>query len=157
LAAAKGILFGSAAATYELRDADFSALLPREAAILVPEYEMKREVTEPAPRSYDFSGCDALLDFAALHGLKMRGHPLVWHWANPKWLEQAVRTTRGSRLLTDYVLRLVGRYRGSMHSYDVVNEALVPPDEGASGWRPCFWLDAFGARYLDLAFQAAHE
>src|SRR6185312_8043681 len=34
LAAAKGILFGSAAATYEFRDADFARLLPREAAIL---------------------------------------------------------------------------------------------------------------------------
>jgi endo-1,4-beta-xylanase len=157
LAAAKGMLFGSAAATYELRDADFTALLPREAAILVPEYEMKREVTEPAPGSFDFSGCDALLAFATAHGMKMRGHPLVWHWANPKWLEAAVRAKRDERLLTDYVTRLVGRYRGQIHSYDVVNEALVPPDEGAGGWRPCFWLEAFGPRYLDLAFQAAHE
>ncbi|HEY2836421.1 MAG TPA: endo-1,4-beta-xylanase [Rhizomicrobium sp.] len=157
LAAAKGILFGSAAATYELRDTDFTGLLPHETAILVPEYEMKREVTEPAPGSYDFSGCDALLGFAAAHGLKMRGHPLVWHWANPKWLEEAVRTKRDARLLTDYVARLVRRYRGRIHSYDVVNEALVPPDEGAGGWRPCFWLDAFGPAYLDLAFHAAHE
>jgi endo-1,4-beta-xylanase len=157
LAAAKGILFGSAAATYEFRDADFTALLPRETALLVPEYEMKREITEPAPGVYDFSGCDTLLGFAATHDLKMRGHPLVWHWANPKWLEEAVRTKRDTRLLTDYVARLVGRYRNRMHSYDVVNEALVPPDEGAGGWRPCFWLEAFGPRYLDLAFHAAHQ
>ena len=44
-----------------------------------------------------------------------------------------------------------------MHSYDVVNEALVPPDQGAGGWRPCFWLDAFGPAYLDLAFHAARQ
>src|SRR5262249_24744404 len=25
------------------------------------------------------------------------------------------------------------------------------------GWRPCFWLEAFGPRYLDLAFHAAYE
>ena len=97
LAAAKGILFGSAAATYELRDADFVALLPREAAILVPEYEMKRNVTEPAAGTYDFSGCDALMNFAQTHEMQMRGHPLVWHYANPPWLEEAVRAsaTRG--------------------------------------------------------------
>ncbi len=65
LAAAKGILFGSAAASYELKDADFAALLPREAAILVPEYEMKRDVVEPSPGAYDFSGCDALMTFRA--------------------------------------------------------------------------------------------
>ena len=157
LAAAKGILFGSAAATYEFRDADFTALLPREAAILVPEYEMKRDVTEPAPGTYDFSGCDALLAFAAAHDLKMRGHPLVWHWANPAWLEEAAKARRNARLLTDYVARVVRRYRGRMHSYDVVNEALVPPDEGAAGWRPSFWLEAFGPNYVDLAFHAAHE
>ena len=157
LAAAKGILFGSAAATYELRDADFTDLLPREAAILVPEYEMKRNVTEPAPGAYDFSACDALMRFARSHDMRMRGHPLVWHAANPPWLEEAVRARRDARLLTDYVALLARRYSGRMHSYDVVNEALVPPDRGASGWRPCFWLDVFGPAYLDLAFHAARE
>lgn len=157
LAAAKGILFGSAAATYELKDADFAGLLPREAALLVPEYEMKRDVTEPAPGSFDFSGCDALMNFAQTHNMRMRGHPLVWHYANPPWLEAVLRAKRDARLLTDYVSLLVRRYRGRMHSYDVVNEALVPPDEGAAGWRPCFWLDAFGPAYLDLAFHAARD
>ncbi|MBS0282002.1 MAG: endo-1,4-beta-xylanase, partial [Proteobacteria bacterium] len=100
LAADKGILFGSAAATYEFKDADFAALLPRDAAILVPEYEMKRDVVEPSPGVYDFSGCDALMDFAQKHGMRMRGHPLVWHERNPPWLEDAVRTRRDPRLLT---------------------------------------------------------
>ena len=77
LASAKGILFGSAAATYELKDADFTGLLPREAAILVPEYEMKRDVTEPVAGTYDFSGCDALLDFAQTHKMQMRCQPAV--------------------------------------------------------------------------------
>jgi endo-1,4-beta-xylanase len=157
LAAAKGIVFGSATATYELKDTDFTGLLPREAAILVPEYEMKRDVTEPLPGNYDFSACDALMDFAGGHAMRMRGHPLVWYYANPPWLEEAVRTRRDPRLLTDYVTRLVRHYRGRMHSYDVVNEALVPPDQGATGWRPCFWLDVFGPSYLDLAFHAARE
>jgi endo-1,4-beta-xylanase len=157
LAAAKGLLFGSAAATYELKDADFTGLLPRETALLVPEYEMKRDVTEAVAGAYDFSGCDALMGFAQTHNMQMRGHPLVWHYANPSWLEAAVRAKRDTRLLTDYVSLLARRYRGRMHSYDVVNEALVPPDEGATGWRPCFWLDAFGPAYLDLAFHATHD
>ena len=56
------------------------------------------------------------MDFAQTHGMAMRGHPLVWHYANPPWLEDAVRTRRDERLLTDYVARLAGRYRGRMHS-----------------------------------------
>jgi len=157
LAADKGILFGSAAATYEFKDADFAALLPRDAAILVPEYEMKRNVVEPSPGVYDFSGCDALMDFAQKHGMRMRGHPLVWHERNPPWLEDAVRTRRDPGLLTGYVTALARRYRGRMHSLDVVNEALVPPDQGATGWRPSFWRDVFGIHYLDMAFHAARE
>jgi endo-1,4-beta-xylanase len=155
LAADKGILFGTATATYELKDADFARLLPREAAILVPEYEMKRDVIEPSPGAYDFSGCDTLMNFAEGRGMRMRGHPLVWHERNPPWLEDTVRTRRDPRLLTGYVAALARRYRNRMHSLDVVNEALVPPDEGATGWRPSFWLDVFGPTYLDLAFHAA--
>lgn len=157
LAADKGILFGSAVATYEFKDADFAALLSRDAAILVPEYEMKRDVIEPSPGAYDFSGCDALMDFAQKHDMRMRGHPLVWHERNPPWLEDAVRKRRDPRLLTKYVSAVASRYRGRMHSLDVVNEALVPPDQGATGWRPSFWLDTFGSEYLDLAFHAARE
>lgn len=157
LAAGKGILFGSATATYEFKDADFTALLPRDAAILVPEYEMKRDVVEPSPGAYDFSGCDAMLDFAQKHNMRMRGHPLVWHERNPPWLEEAVRTRRDPRLLTGYVTALARRYRGRMHSLDVVNEALVPPDQGATGWRPSFWLNTFGSEYLGMAFHAARE
>ena len=94
LAAAKGLIFGTAAASYEFKDADFPPLLARETAMLVPEYEMKRHVVEPAPGRYDFSGIDTLLAFARAHGMTFRGHPLVWHNANPPWLEEAVLSNR---------------------------------------------------------------
>jgi endo-1,4-beta-xylanase len=152
LAAASGIIFGTAAATYELNDADFSPLLARQAAMLVPEYEMKRAVVEPKPGAYDFSGIDTLMTFARTHNMAFRGHPLVWYAANPPWLEEAVLTRRDEKLLTNYVTTLAGRYRGRMHSLDVVNEALA--DDG-SGLRQSFWLKAFGPSYMDMAFHAA--
>lgn len=152
LAAAKGLLFGSAAATYEFKDADFTAALAREAAILVPEYELKRHVVEPQPGRYDFSGGDTLLAFAQKHGMAMRGHPLVWYAANPPWLAEKVLAGGDEKLLTGYVSAVAGHYRGRMHSWDVVNEALAPD---GSGWRDCFWLRRFGPAYLDLAFHAA--
>jgi endo-1,4-beta-xylanase len=152
LAAAKGFLYGSATATYELKDLDFAALLPREAAILVPEYEMKRRDVEPQPGTYDFSTTDTLMHFARGHDMVMRGHPLVWYTANPPWLEQAVLASPNEKPLVDYVGALAQRYRGRMHSWDVVNEALAPD---GSGWRDCFWLRRYGHAYVDLAFQAA--
>jgi endo-1,4-beta-xylanase len=152
LAAGRRLIFGTAAATYELRDADFPPLLAREAAMLVPEYEMKRHVVEPEPGRYDFSGIDTLMAFARAHGMAFRGHPLVWYNANPPWLEEAVSGSRNEKLLTGYITALAGRYRGRMHSLDVVNEALA---QDGSGLRQSFWLKTFGPSYIDMAFHAA--
>jgi endo-1,4-beta-xylanase len=158
LAAAKGLLFGSATATYELKDQDFATLLAREAAILVPEYEMKRKMTEPRPGIYDFSATDALWNFTHAGRMTMRGHPMVWYYANPAWLEQTVLSAKDEKPLSDYVTALAKHYRGRMHSWDVVNEALAPPGStiNGSGWRDCFWLKRYGPAYLDIAFHAAH-
>jgi endo-1,4-beta-xylanase len=154
LAAGRRLIFGTAAATYEWHDADFPPLLAREAAMLVPEYEMKRNVVEPEPGRYDFSGIDTLMAFARAHGMAFRGHPLVWYYANPPWLEEAVSGSRDEKLLTGYVTALAGRYRGRMHSLDVVNEALA---QDGSGLRPSLWLKAFGPSYIDMAFHAARQ
>lgn len=150
IAAAKGIVFGTAAASYELKHADFTPILAREAAQLVPEYEMKRDALEPARGQYDFSGLDALYDFARRNGLSMRGHPLVWYAANPSWLEPALRAQRDERLMTGFIQSIMRRY--DMASVDVVNEAIA---EDGNGLRSSPWLTAFGPSYIDMAFRAA--
>ena len=75
LAAARGLIFGSAAASYELKDADFVAALTRDAAQLVPEYEMKRDVLQPEPGRYDFTNMDRLFAFA--RGAKAAGFKVI--------------------------------------------------------------------------------
>lgn len=150
IAAAKGIVFGTAAASYELKQGDFTPVLLREAAQLVPEYEMKRDVLEPVRGQYDFSGLDTLFDFARRNGLSMRGHPLVWYAANPPWLEPALRARRDEKLMTGFIQTVMRRY--DMASVDVVNEAI---EMDGSGLRPSPWLAAFGPSYIDMAFRAA--
>lgn len=156
IARAHGLTFGSAAATYELQDAAFASLLTSQAAQLVPEYEMKRDVLEPQPGRYDFSALDRLFAFAAGNHLSMRGHTLVWYYANPPWLKPMLEARRDERLMTDHIRTVLKRY--PMASVDVVNEALQPPGEAMvrpDGLRPSLWLDAFGPGYIDLAFHAA--
>jgi endo-1,4-beta-xylanase len=155
LARLRGLIFGSAAATYELKDADFVTAVVRDAAELVPEYEMKRDVLQPEPGRYDFSDLDRLFAFASRNGLSMRGHTLVWYYANPAWLAPVLAARRSERLLTDHVQTVMKRY--PMTSVDVVNEALAPPGEEirADGYRPSLWLDAFGPSHIDMAFHAA--
>lgn len=155
LAASRGKLFGCAAGSYQLKDADFAAALVRETNILVPEYELKRLIVEPEPGRFDFSGADALAGFAANHGMKMRGHTLIWYAANPPWLENKVLHAPDDEILTDFVSRSMGRYRGRFHSWDVVNEAIFPDDGRPDGLRNCAWLKRFGPGYIDLAFHTA--
>jgi endo-1,4-beta-xylanase len=155
IAASKGFVFGSAAASYELKDADFAPLLLREAAQLVPEYEMKRKALEITPGVYDFTALDSLFAFAAAGRQSMRGHTLVWYYANPPWLAPMLAARRDEKLLTGHIQAVLRRYR--MDSVDVVNEALAPPGTAIrpDGLRPSLWLDAFGPGYIDLAFHAA--
>ncbi|OJU09265.1 MAG: hypothetical protein BGN85_09540 [Alphaproteobacteria bacterium 64-11] len=153
IAAARGFVFGTAAASYELKDADFPPVLVGEAAQIVPEYEMKRGALEPQPGRYDFSALDTLFGFAARNGLSLRGHPLVWYTANPAWLKDSLAARRDERLLTGHIQTLLKRY--TFASVDVVNEALMPPGSTQRGYRPSLWLAAFGPAYLDIAFHAA--
>jgi endo-1,4-beta-xylanase len=150
IAASKGIVFGTAAATYELKHRDFVVAALRDCAQFVPEYEMKRDALEPQRGQYNFTDLDALFAFAALNGLSMRGHPLVWYYANPPWLEPALKARRDERLMTSFIQTVMQRYR--MVSVDVVNEAIATD---GNGLRPSMWLDAFGPRYIDMAFHAA--
>lgn len=154
-ASARGLSYGCAVASVELAEADFALALARESAILVPEYELKRATVEAVRGQYDFSGCERILAFAGAHDMLFRGHPLLWHKRNPAWLEDAVRSTRNENLIADYVKRVVSRFRGRAHSWDVVNEALAPADGRVDNLRKSFWLDAFGPQYVDIAYRAA--
>lgn len=150
IAAAKGLAFGCATATYEFRDGDFAPALLRDAAQIVPEYEMKRDALEPRPGAYDFAALDTLAAFARHSGLSFRGTPLVWWHSNPAWLAPALEARRDERLMTGPITALLKRY--PMASVDVVNEAVA---EDGNGLRPSLWLEAFGPGYIDTAFHAA--
>jgi len=154
-AAQRRLLYGAATSTYQLGQSDFAGALAREAGILVAEYEMKRDAIEPVRGQYDFAAADALAQFAHVHGMAFRGHTLVWHASNPRWLDAAAFAARDERLLTSYISAVAGHFRGRLQSWDVVNEVLLPKDGRADGMRLSSWLSAFGPSYVDLAFHAA--
>ena len=156
LAADRGVLYGCAASTFELRNQTFAPLLAREARILVAEYEMKRAALEPQPGQFDFTAADSLLNFSKQNGMAFRGHTLVWHKANPPWLESALASPGSKeRTLAAYIETVAGHFRGRIHSWDVVNEALALADGRSDNLRNSLWLKAFGPAYIDLAFHVA--
>ena len=161
-AKASGRYFGAAVKSRLLReDSAYRATVARECDILVQEYELKRGTTEPKPGKYDFSGADQIIDFAQAHGMRARGHTLVWYTANPPWLEPAVQQASDAQqrqLMTGYIDVAMRRYAGRISEWDVVNETIEPNQGRADGMRAeSLWMKAMGEQYIDLAFHRARE
>jgi endo-1,4-beta-xylanase len=71
--------------------------------------------------------------------MKVRGHTLVWHQQNPKWLTQGKYTpSELAEILEKHIKTVVGHYRGKIFAWDVVNEAsdeVHPGELRSSIWR----------------------
>ena len=156
-AAAGSMLYGSAVSTPDLEsDTEFAKAIIRECGIVVPEWELKRGMIQKVKNRLDWSGGDRLQFFAAKHAIKMRGHTLVWYYGNPPWLEEELQQAPRESLLTDLISAACCRYRGSMHSWDVVNELVEIRQGHQDGLRTQSpWYQAFGESYIATAFHAA--
>ena len=75
--------------------------------------------------------------------MKVRGHTLVWHRQNPKWLTDGnFSSTELARILEEHIKTVVGHYRGRIFAWDVVNEAFDELQPGAL--RSTIWRDQPG-------------
>jgi len=126
---------------------------------LTHEFAMKWSQVEIKPGVYDFSHTDRFVDFAANADKKIIGHALVWHKANPTWLFDSeiigFPTARDYYIdkLKKHIFTIVGRYRGRIYGWDVVNEAFSY--EG--GVRQNHWVKLIGEDYIEKAFEFAHQ
>lgn len=139
------------------RDPALAALVADQYGVLVPEGALKWRALRPSADRYDFAVSDELFDFAAAHGLQVRGHTLAWHNSVPDWFQVLPPGTDVRKLFVEHIRTVVGRYRGRVQSWDVVNEAILPADKEPGNLRKSYWYDAVGPDYIDLAFRAARE
>src|SRR5215469_7935459 len=109
-----GLLVGKAARPEQLSEQAFAETLAREYNTVEPEDAMKWWVVRPDAATFNFGPADRLVDFARLHGMKVRGHTLVWDHSNPKWLGERKWTPQElSSVLQDHSLREGGAFSGS--------------------------------------------
>lgn len=128
------ILIGAAVRPANLSELAYAATLAREFNMLEPEDALKWETLRPNSQTFDFHQADQLVDFAKRHHMKVRGHTLVWHRQNPKWLTERTYTPEElSRLLETHIKTVVGHYKGKVFAWDVANEAF---DEGPRTGEP---------------------
>lgn len=62
----------------------------------------------------------------AERGVRLKGHPLVWHTVKAPWMD-ALPLDEAWRLTLDRIRRELGDFRGLVGSWDVVNEAVIMP------------------------------
>jgi len=136
--------------------------------LLVAENAMKFRYLHPKPDRYNFGRADALVAFARRHGMQVRGHTLLWHAELPDWVRWEKRDALLKRrrrvekkwhpdalraVMEDHIKTVVGRYRGHVQYWDVVNEAVSTL---ADGLRETIWQKTLGDAYIADAFRFAH-
>lgn len=157
-ASAHGMLVGCAVVPELLANhAQYASLVAEQCSILVPENALKWEALRPSPDQFNFKGADAILDFAAAHDQKVRGHNLCWHEALPAWFASTVTKDNAAHFLTGHITTVAGRYAGKLQAWDVVNEAIDPKGGRADALRKSPWLEMIGPDYIDLAFRTARK
>ena len=120
---------------------------------ITPENILKWALVHPQPGKYDFAASDRFVEFGEKNNMFIVGHTLVWHNQTPRWVfEDVDRETLLSRM-REHIFTVVGRYKGKIKGWDVVNEALN--QDGTMRQSP--WFKIIGEDYLVKAFQFAHE
>jgi endo-1,4-beta-xylanase len=155
LAATTGLYFGSAVSFSQMNRPDVANLLTEQCSILVSENDLKWRATQPEPDRYDFTRADAFMAFAESHKILARGHNLCWHEHNPDWLEATVTPENAVSLMRTHIQTVVSRYKGRIHSWDVVNEAIRPDHHNPHDMVNSLWLKNIGEDYVEIAFRAA--
>jgi len=139
-------------------DADTAGLIKTQFNSISPENVLKWGVVHPKADTYDFEAADRYVAFGGKYHMFIVGHTLVWEHQTPAWVFQDEKGNPADRetllkRMQDHIHTVVGRYKGRINSWDVVNEALN--DDGSLRQSP--WMKIIGEDYIAKAFQFAHE
>src|SRR5262249_46822687 len=126
-----------------------------------PENCMKPESVHPSENVWDFKMADALVKFAEDNHMEIFGHTLVWDHQTPKWFfddnGQPVSREKALERMKTHIQTVMGRYKGKIHGWDVVNEAAARAGSTVEDLSHCPWRKAIGDDYVIKAYEFAHE
>lgn len=126
----------------------------REFSSVTAENYLKMGNVHPAQDRYDWTGSDALVNFAEQNKQRMHGHTCIWHQSLPAWVTNFKGdSVAWEGLFKSHIQTVVSHYKGRIAAWDVVNEAFT--DEGTL--RPSLWLTHLGPDYVARAFRYARQ
>jgi endo-1,4-beta-xylanase len=156
-ASAAGKLVGAAVQASLLGQADYAAVFGRHFSYVTAEWEMKWNPVQRQPGVYDFSGGDQIVAFAEGRGMRVKGHALVWHGSTPDWVS-ALTAPELRIAVEDHIRTVAGHWRGRVHAWDVVNEAVADDREATGdGLRRTVYYEKLGPGYIAEAFRLARR
>ena len=158
-------------------DTNGVALIKAQFNSIAPENVMKWASIHPYPtnspgtNAYNFGPADAYVEFGEKNKMLVVGHTLVWHSQTPRWVFRDAkgrmlnRTNAADRELLlqrmhDHIQMVVGRYKGRIKVWDVVNEALSDSNNANDTnilRQTSPWVRILGPEFIVKAFEYAHE
>jgi Beta-1,4-xylanase len=133
-------------------------LIRAEFSAIVPENCMKPGPIHPQENQYNWEDADKVVAFAEKNKQVVTGHCLIWHSQIGRWFfvddkGNDVSPEVLKERMRQHIYTVVGRYKGRVKGWDVVNEAFE--DNGA--YRNSKFYRILGKDFIKYAFQFAHE
>ncbi|MGN8057440.1 endo-1,4-beta-xylanase [Pedobacter sp. 22163] len=135
------------------------ALIKKHFNSITAENDMKMESMQPIEGKFNWREADSIISFAAQNNIKVRGHNLCWHEQAPSWFFTDKEGKEVSKIvllqrLKAHIDAVVGRYKGKIYAWDVVNEAI--DDDSTKYLRNSKWYQICGEDFIIKAFEYAH-
>ncbi|MEM1123933.1 MAG: endo-1,4-beta-xylanase, partial [Bacteroidota bacterium] len=135
------------------QDSIASDLLAREFNSITPENIMKAKYIHPTKDTFFFDHADQFVALGEKNDQFVVGHTLVWHNQLSNWMKALKDADSMEMALEQHIQTIVGRYKGRIDGWDVVNEALK---EDGTLRESVFW-QTMGPDYLPKVFAMATE
>ena len=118
LAGERNIRIGAAVSPALLKQADYAETLAREFNQVEPENSLKFGPVHPQQTTHVFDPVDALVAFAKVHEMAVRGHTLVWHKQNPGWVTRGTFTAEQlAAILHEHIQTAMGWTNSHLHQF----------------------------------------
>ena len=116
-------------------------LIKSQFNVITPENSMKPGPVHPQEDSWNWTQPEALVAFCQDNNIKTMGHTLVWHSQTNPWFFQGADRDLALARLKDHIHTLVGRFKGKISGWDVVNEAISDgPARNTENLRSSQWF-----------------
>ena len=134
------------------------SVLIRHFGAIEPENCLKSGEVMPVFGQYDWILADKYVEFGEKYGLEVYGHCLIWHsQCTPDFCFDEKGALISPELLKErmkqHISTMVGRYKGHIKGWDVVNEAIM--EDGSYRESPFYRI--LGEEFIPWAFQCAYE